>query len=91
MLPPNLISVRISKTEAKGTIPNCMIQTHLRELEMSSNALSGQIPGPYNAGASNPSDIEVLLADYCEFTGTIPSEWADHAPRLNAFSAGTTS
>jgi len=87
VLPPNLISVRISKTEAKGTIPGCMIQTHLRELEMSSNALSGQMPGPYNAGASNPSDIEVLLADYCEFTGTIPSEWADHAPRLNAFSA----
>ena len=54
---------------------------------MSSNALSGQIPGPYNAGASNPSDIEVLLADNCEFTGTIPSNWADHAPRLNAFSA----
>ena len=87
VLPPNLISVRISQTEAKGTIPDCMIQTHLRELEMSSNALSGQIPGPYNAGASNPSDIEVLLADNCEFTGTIPSNWADHAPRLNAFSA----
>ena len=87
VLPPNLISVRISQTEAKGTIPDCMIQTHLRELEMSSNALSGQIPGPYNAGASNPSDIEVLLADNCEFTGTIPSTWADHAPRLNAFSA----
>ena len=40
MLPPNLISVRISRTEATGTIPDCMIQTHLRELEMSSNALS---------------------------------------------------
>ena len=38
---PNLISVRISRTEATGTIPDCMIQTHLRELEMSSNALSG--------------------------------------------------
>ena len=84
---PNLISVRISQTEATGTIPGCMIQTHLRELEMSSNALSGQMPGPYDANASNPSDIEVMLADNCEFTGTIPSEWADHAPRLNVFSA----
>ena len=64
-----------------------MIQTHLRELEMSSNALLGQMPGPYDANASNPSDIEVMLADNCEFTGTIPSEWADHAPRLNVFSA----
>lgn len=87
VLPPNLISVRISQTEATGTIPGCMIQTHLRELEMSSNALSGQMPGPYDANASNPSDIEVMLADNCEFTGTIPSEWADHAPRLNVFSA----
>ena len=86
-LPSTLISVRISRTGAKGVVPDCMIQSHLRELEMSFNDISGQMPGPYNADANNPSEIEVFIADGCKLMGNIPSEWADHAPKLNVFTA----